>query len=81
MLLEQAGIALRGTFIIDPDGLLRNIVVQDLSIGRSIDDTLRVLQALQYSSSTGDVCPADWGKDKEAIKPAKAGEWFEKHAK
>ncbi len=81
VLLEQAGIALRGTFIIDPDGVLKNMVVQDLPIGRSIDDTLRVLTALQHSSSTGEVCPADWGKEKKAINPAKAGEWFEKNAK
>jgi alkyl hydroperoxide reductase subunit AhpC len=81
VLLEKAGIALRGTFIIDPDGILRNMVVQDLNIGRSIDDTLRVLLALQHSSSTGEVCPANWGKESEAINPAKAGQWFEKHAK
>jgi alkyl hydroperoxide reductase subunit AhpC len=81
VLLEDKGIALRGTFIIDPDGILRNVVVQDLPIGRSIDDTLRVLTALQHSSGTGEVCPADWGKEKQAINPAKAGEWFEKNAK
>jgi alkyl hydroperoxide reductase subunit AhpC len=81
VLLEQAGIALRGTFIIDPDGVLKNMVVQDLPIGRSIDDTLRVLHALQHAGTTGEVCPANWGKDKQAINPKKAGEWFEKHAK
>lgn len=81
VLLEDKGIALRGTFIIDPDGILRNVVVQDLPIGRNIDDTLRVLTALQHSGSTGEVCPANWGKEKQAINPAKAGEWFEKNAK
>jgi alkyl hydroperoxide reductase subunit AhpC len=81
VLLEEQGIALRGTFIIDPDGILRNMVVQDLPIGRNIDDTLRVLAALQHNKSSGEVCPADWGKGSEAINPAKAGEWFEKHAK
>jgi alkyl hydroperoxide reductase subunit AhpC len=81
VLLEQQGIALRGTFIIDPDGVLRNVVVQDLPIGRNIDDTLRVLGALQHHNSSGEVCPANWGKESEAINPAKAGEWFEKHAK
>jgi alkyl hydroperoxide reductase subunit AhpC len=81
VLLDSKGIALRGTFIIDPDGILKNASVQDLNIGRNIDETLRVLLALQHSSSTGEVCPANWGKDKEAINPAKAGEWFEKHAK
>ena len=81
VLLEDKGIALRGTFIIDPDGIVKNAGIQDLNIGRNIDETLRVLQALQHSASSGEVCPADWGKDKEAINPAKAGEWFEKHGK
>lgn len=81
VLLEDKGIALRGTFIIDPDGVVKNAVIQDLSIGRNIDETLRVLLALQHNSSTGEVCPANWGKEKEAINPAKAGEWFEKHGK
>lgn len=81
VLLEQAGIALRGTFVIDPDGVVRNMVVQDLPIGRNIDDTLRVLQALQHNKASGEVCPANWGKEKQAINPAKAGEWFAKNAK
>ena len=81
VLLEQAGIALRGTFIIDPEGVIRNQTVQDLPIGRNIDDVLRVLQALQHSKQSGEVCPANWTKGKEAIAPAKAAQWFEKNAK
>jgi len=53
---EEKGLALRGTFIIDPDGTLRYQVVADLGLGRSTDETLRVLQALQ----TGELCPANW---------------------
>jgi peroxiredoxin (alkyl hydroperoxide reductase subunit C) len=53
---EEAGIAFRGLFIIDPDGILRYQVVTDLNIGRSVDETLRVLQALQ----SGGLCPANW---------------------
>lgn len=56
VLLEDKGIALRGLFIIDPDGILRYQVVHDLNIGRSVDETLRVLQALQ----TGGLCPVNW---------------------
>lgn len=56
VLIEEQGIALRGLFIIDPDGILRYQVVSDLNIGRSVDETLRVLQALQ----TGGLCPIDW---------------------
>ena len=56
VLIEEAGIALRGLFIIDPNGVLKYAVVNDLNIGRSTDETLRVLQALQ----TGGLCPSDW---------------------
>jgi len=61
VLIEEAGIALRGLFIIDPNGVLQYKVVNNLNIGRSTDETLRVLQALQ----TGGLCPSDW-------KPGKA---------
>ena len=56
VLLADAGIALRGLFIIDPDGVVRYLCVHDNSIGRNTDETLRVLQALQ----TGEKCPLDW---------------------
>lgn len=56
VLLEDEGIALRGTFIIDPDGILKYASINDNSVGRSIDETLRVLKALQ----TGELCPVDW---------------------
>lgn len=61
VLIEDQGIALRGLFIIDPNGVLQYSVVNSLNIGRSTDETLRVLQALQ----TGGLCPSDW-------KPGKA---------
>jgi peroxiredoxin (alkyl hydroperoxide reductase subunit C) len=56
VLIEDEGIALRGLFIIDPDGIVRYQVVTDNNIGRSVDETLRVLQALQ----SGGLCPANW---------------------
>ena len=56
ILIEEANIALRGLFIIDPEGVLQYSAVNTPSIGRSVDETLRVLQALQ----TGGFCPADW---------------------
>ena len=56
ILLEDKGISLRGLFIIDPEGTLRYSVVNDLNVGRSVDETLRVLQALQ----SGGLCPIDW---------------------
>ncbi|MNL85774.1 Alkyl hydroperoxide reductase subunit C [compost metagenome] len=56
MLDEELGAANRGLFIIDPEGILRYQVVTDLNVGRSVDETLRVLQALQ----AGGLCPANW---------------------
>jgi len=63
VLVEDAGIALRGLFIIDPNGVLQYQVVNSLNIGRSVDETLRVLEALQ----TGGLCPADWKPGKELL--------------
>lgn len=56
VLVEEEGIALRGLFIIDPDGIVQYAVVNNLNIGRSVDETLRVLHALQ----SGGLCPSDW---------------------
>ncbi|HWR09866.1 peroxiredoxin [Sporomusa sp.] len=56
VLIEEEGIALRGLFIIDPDGILRYQVVSDLNVGRSVEEVVRVLSALQ----TGGLCPIDW---------------------
>lgn len=58
ILMEDEGIALRGLFIINPEGVLQYSVVHDLNVGRSVDETLRVLQALQ----TGGLCPIDWSE-------------------
>jgi len=56
VLLEEQGIALRGTFIIDPNSILQYQVISNLNVGRSVDETLRVVKALQ----TGELCPVDW---------------------
>lgn len=56
VLLEDKGIALRGTFIIDPDGKIRAVTIHDLQVGRSVEETLRVLNAFQ----TGELCPVGW---------------------
>lgn len=64
VLIPEKGIALRGLFIIDPDGILRYSVINDLNIGRSVDETLRVLQALQ----AGGLCPSDWKPGQAMLK-------------
>jgi alkyl hydroperoxide reductase subunit AhpC len=56
VLLEKLGAALRGTFLIDPDGLLRAYSVQDLTVGRNVDEILRLVSALK----TGELCPVGW---------------------
>lgn len=63
VLMEEEGISLRGLFIIDPDGVVKYSVVHDLSIGRSVDETIRVLSALQ----TGGLCPIDWNIGDETL--------------
>lgn len=63
VLIEDEGISLRGTFIINPEGIVKHIMVNDLNIGRNIDELLRVLKALQ----TGDLCPVNWTPDKKTL--------------
>jgi peroxiredoxin (alkyl hydroperoxide reductase subunit C) len=64
VLIEDKGIALRGLFVIDPEGILRYKVVHDLNVGRSAEETLRVIQALQ----TGGLCQAEWRPGQETLK-------------
>lgn len=64
VLVEEEGIALRGLFIIDPDGILQYSVIHNLNIGRSVDETIRVLDALQ----SGGLCGADWEPGDELLK-------------
>lgn len=58
--LEDLGHTLRGLFIIDSKGILRQITMNDLPVGRSVDETLRLVQAFQYTDVHGEVCPANW---------------------
>ena len=66
-------IALRGLFLIDKDGVVRHALVNDLPLGRSVEEALRVLSALQFHEKHGDVCPANWREGEEAMKPTAAG--------
>ena len=67
--LTDDGVALRGLFIIDPDGIVQHATVNNLSVGRSVDETIRVLQACQFVRANGEVCPADWRPGDDTIKP------------
>uniref|UniRef100_A0A8C2U5T0 thioredoxin-dependent peroxiredoxin n=2 Tax=Coturnix japonica TaxID=93934 RepID=A0A8C2U5T0_COTJA len=78
--LEDQGHALRGLFIIDDKRILRQITMNDLPVGRSVDETLRLVQAFQYTDKHGEVCPAGWKPGSETIIPDPAGKlkYFDK---
>lgn len=67
--LEDVGHTLRGLFIIDDKGILRQITMNDLPVGRSVDETLRLVQAFQYTDQHGEVCPAGWKPGQDTIIP------------
>ncbi|MBM3197831.1 MAG: peroxiredoxin [Chlamydiae bacterium] len=69
VLEEKEGVALRGLFIIDPEGFIRHQLVNDLPIGRSVDEVLRTLDALIHHKEHGEVCPAGWRPGHKAMKP------------
>ncbi len=73
LVFEGAPIALRGTFLIDKQGVVRHCVINDFPLGRNIDDTLRMVDALQYVEKHGEVCPANWDEGKEAMKATRDG--------
>jgi peroxiredoxin 2/4 len=67
------GIALRGSFLIDKDGVVQHQVVNNLSLGRDIDEMLRLVDALQFTEEHGEVCPAGWQKGKAGMKGSTEG--------
>ena len=71
---DSEGVALRGLFIIDPDGVIMHATINNLPVGRNVDETLRVLQAFQYVQSHPDeVCPANWTPGEKTMKPDPIG--------
>jgi peroxiredoxin 2/4 len=77
---HDAGVALRGLFIIDKAGIIQHSTVNNLSFGRSVDETLRTLKAIQHIQSHDEVCPVDWEPGKDTMKPDPKGskEFFAK---
>ncbi|MCK4839172.1 MAG: peroxiredoxin [Desulfobulbaceae bacterium] len=67
------GISLRGLFLIDKEGVVRHQLVNDLPLGRNVDEAIRILDALQFTEKYGEVCPANWKPGEEAMKPTAAG--------
>lgn len=79
--LINDAIALRGLFLIDKDGVVRHALINDLPLGRNVDEAIRVLDALQFTEKHGEVCPANWKKGDDAMKPSHDGvaDYLAKH--
>lgn len=82
----DCGVTARGTFIIDGNGILRYMGINDLPVGRSVDEVLRLVEAFQYTDKHGEVCPAGWEKGKHTMHPDHASSktqdyWAKVHAK
>ena len=80
---SEGGVAFRGSFLIDKAGVVRHQVVNDLPLGRNIDEMLRMVDALQFTEEHGEVCPAGWNKGKKGMKADASGvaEYLATHAK
>ena len=81
-MLNDDSVALRGLFLIDREGVVRHELINDLSLGRNVDEAIRMLDALQYTEKYGDVCPANWRDGDEAMKPTAEGvaDYLAKHS-
>jgi peroxiredoxin (alkyl hydroperoxide reductase subunit C) len=73
IVFEGSSEAYRGLFLIDKEGVVRHQVVNDMPLGRSVDEILRVIDALQFTEEYGEVCPADWRKGDKALSATQEG--------
>ena len=81
--LTPGGVALRGSFLIDRDGVVRHQLVNDLPLGRDVDEAIRIVDALQFHEENGEVCPAGWQKGSAGMQadPAGVARYLAEHAK
>ncbi|MDR0429088.1 MAG: peroxiredoxin [Tannerellaceae bacterium] len=81
MISEGAPVAYRGLFLIDKEGKIRHYVINDLPLGRNVDEAIRMVDALQHFEENGEVCPANWSKGKDAMKATNDGvsEYLSQH--
>ncbi len=79
VLFEEEGIAYRGLYIIDSNGIVRHQLINDLPLGRNVDEALRLIDAIQFHEEHGEVCPANWNKGQKSMKANSEGlqEFFE----
>jgi peroxiredoxin (alkyl hydroperoxide reductase subunit C) len=73
VLFQDAGIAFRGLFLIDKEGVVQHALVNNLPLGRNVDEAIRMLSALQYHEEHGEVCPANWREGEKAMTPTAEG--------
>lgn len=73
VLNETEGVAFRGLFLIDKEGIVRHQLVNDLPLGRSVDEAVRILEALNFYEANGEVCPANWKSGEKAMQPTQEG--------
>lgn len=73
VLIEEEGVALRGAFLLDKDNIIQSATINNLSLGRSIPELLRIIKALQFVEKNGEVCPANWEPGKKSMKPTQNG--------
>jgi peroxiredoxin (alkyl hydroperoxide reductase subunit C) len=80
--LFDNAVALRGTFLIDQQGIVRHQLINDLPLGRNVDEAIRMVDALKFFQENGEVCPAGWNKGKKGMKPNSKGvaEYLEHHS-
>lgn len=73
VLAEDAGVAFRGLFLIDKNGVVQHQLVNNLPLGRNVDEAIRLLKALQFFEKNGEVCPANWNEGDKGMKPNDSG--------
>ena len=79
--MHEGGIAFRGLFLIDTNGIVQHQLINNLPLGRNIDEALRMVDALQFHEKNGEVCPANWSEGSDGMKadPTGSKEYFQKH--
>ena len=80
--LNPGGVAWRATYIIDDKDVVQHVSINNLGVGRNVQESARLVEAFQFSAQHGEVCPAGWTKDQDSMKPDPTGSqaWFNKNA-
>ena len=71
--LNGEGVSLRGLFLVDPEGVIQHATINNLPVGRNVEETIRIIEAFQFHAENGDVCPANWTADAKSMSPTDEG--------